>query len=268
MSGDELVSFELQDRLAIITLNDARTLNALGGALLDGLAVAIERARCEPSARALLIRGRGRAFSARADLMEIRRRMDGDAGESVADYIARLMTSGGNPIVAALRRLPMPSICGVNGVAAGGGVGLALAADIVIAARSAYFYLPFTPSLNLVPDLGATWALAHKVGRARALGLALTGHKLSAEKAEQWGLIWKCVPDDVFETEALALARSLAEAPREATLALRNLVDRAAAAEFELHLAEEASAQRRLAATEAFREGVTAFIERRKPSFP
>jgi 2-(1,2-epoxy-1,2-dihydrophenyl)acetyl-CoA isomerase len=196
----------------------------------------------------------------------IYRRFSG-ARKDVAAYIAELMTSGGNPIVAALHSFPLPSICAVNGVAAGGGVGLALAADIVIAARSPYIYLPFAPVLNLVPDLGAACALARKVGRARALGLALTGQKLSAEQAEQWGLIWKSVPDESLELEGMALAQSLAAMPRDATSAVRDLVDRASGAEFEPHLTEEARHQRRLAGTNAFREAISAFIEKRKPSF-
>jgi 2-(1,2-epoxy-1,2-dihydrophenyl)acetyl-CoA isomerase len=268
MPDAEPVTFEVQDRVAIVTLDHPQTMNALGDDLLRELGAAIERANADASVRALLIRGIGRAFSAGADLEEIRHRLESGGAASVSNHIGDLLSRRGNPVVNLLRSLPMPLICAVNGVAAGGGVGLALAADIVIAARSAYFYLPFVPRLGLIPDLGATWALAHKVGRARALGLALTGSKLSAADAERWGLIWRCAPDESFAAEAMALAQDLSRLPREATKSARELIDHAAANSFAAQVEAECEAQRTLAASEAFREGLSAFLEKRTPHFP
>ncbi len=266
MANDSLVNFEVRDRVAIITLNDPAHLNALGAELVKELLAAVRRAGDEQAARALLLRGSGRAFCAGADLGEIERRLTRQP-PNAADYIGELMEQFGNPIIATLRALPMPTLAAVNGVAAGGGVGLALAADLVVAARSAYFYLPFVPSLALAPDMGATWALMHKVGRARALGLALTGHKLGAEQAELWGLIWKCVPDEEFERRTLEFARTLAALPGEATKSVRGLFDCAAVNDFDTQIAAEADTQRRLASREAFRKGVHAFSAKVKPNF-
>jgi 2-(1,2-epoxy-1,2-dihydrophenyl)acetyl-CoA isomerase len=165
----------------------------------------------------------------------------------------------------ALRQLPMVVVCAVGGAAAGGGVGLALAADVVIASRSAYFALPFVPALGLIPDLGATFRLTQALGRPRALALALTGEKLSAEEAKRWGLIWQCVADESLASEAMALSRSFAELPPASVKAAKHLFDSAETADLSSQFRLEAELQRMLAGEDAFREGVNAFLDRRKP---
>jgi 2-(1,2-epoxy-1,2-dihydrophenyl)acetyl-CoA isomerase len=178
-----------------------------------------------------------------------------------------MLERSGNEIVKALRTLPVPVVCAVNGVAAGGGVGLALAGDIVIAARSAYFYLPFVPALGIVPDMGSSWALPRAIGRARSVGLALTGHKLAAEKAAEWGLIWACVDDDRLQAEAMQLARQMAELPAHAVGEVRALFSAAEGNALETQLALECARQRQLIDGESFAECLRAFSERRKPAF-
>lgn len=172
-----------------------------------------------------------------------------------------------NPVVQALKELPVPVVCAINGVAAGGGVGLALAGDLVVAAKSSYFYLPFFPSLGAVPDMGATWALPRAIGRARALGLALTGEKLPAQTAQEWGLIWACVEDDRLETESRRLARRLAAMPRHSILEARAIFAAAETNTLAQQLDLERARQMELVDGESFAEGVRAFSERRQPDF-
>jgi 2-(1,2-epoxy-1,2-dihydrophenyl)acetyl-CoA isomerase len=179
-----------------------------------------------------------------------------------------MMADAGNPLVTGLRTLPVPVVCAVNGAAAGGGVGLALAADIVIAARSAFFYLPFAPALGLVPDLGASWTLPRAVGRARALGLTLLGNKLSAQEAAQWGLIWSCVDDAALADESRQIATRLARLPVHATHEVRELYRASEDNSLQEQLALEMQRQSALADRPAFAEGVRAFLEKRKPRFP
>jgi 2-(1,2-epoxy-1,2-dihydrophenyl)acetyl-CoA isomerase len=158
-------------------------------------------------------------------------------------------------------------VCAVNGAAAGGGVGLALAADMVIAARSAYFYLPFAPALGLVPDMGSSWFLPRALGPARALGLALTGEKLPAQQAADWGLIWACVDDGRLAEEAQRLAAQLAALPAHVIGEIRALFAAAGNNTFTQQLALERDRQALLADGESFAEGLRAFAERRKPFF-
>jgi len=158
-------------------------------------------------------------------------------------------------------------VCAVNGVAAGGGVGLALAADVVVAARSAYFYLPFVPALGAVPDMGASWALPRAVGRARALGLALLGDKLDAPRAADWGLVWACVDDGALMEEAWTLATRLAAMPAHAVAEARALFAASERNNLAQQLALERERQAQLIDGEAFAEGMRAFIERRPPVF-
>jgi 2-(1,2-epoxy-1,2-dihydrophenyl)acetyl-CoA isomerase len=162
----------------------------------------------------------------------------------------------------------VPVLTALNGPAVGGGVGLALAADIVVAARSAYFYLPSMPRLGLVPDLGATWFIHEQLGRSRALALTLLGDRLSAEQAAQWGLVWACVDDASLREESIKLARRLAALPAHAALETRRAYQAARANELPAQLAYEAARQRELIDRDSFAEGVRAFSERRDPVFP
>jgi 2-(1,2-epoxy-1,2-dihydrophenyl)acetyl-CoA isomerase len=181
-----------------------------------------------------------------------------DLGESIEKYYA--------PLILALRGLPMPVIAAVNGVAAGAGANVALACDIVVAARSASFVQAFC-KLGLVPDSGGTWSLPRLVGPARALGLALTGEKLSAEQAAAWGLIWRVVDDDALQSAVDALALQFAAAPTRGLARTKQALYAAWQNTLEQQLALEGDYQRELGASEDYREGVRAFMEKRTPVF-
>lgn len=252
--------FELRDGVARITLNRPEKLNSFNAALHGELRAALARTRAE-GARVLLLTGAGRAFCAGQDLAE-RVVPPGapppDLGHSIETHY--------KPLVLALRDLPMPVVCAVNGVAAGAGANLALACDLVLAARSAAFIEAFC-KLGLVPDCGGTFFLPRLVGTARALGLALLGDKVSAEQAEAWGLIWKCVDDDQLMAEAEALAAHLAQGPTQGYAAAKRALYASAGNTLEQQLELERDAQRELGRSEDYREGVEAFMAKRAPRF-
>jgi 2-(1,2-epoxy-1,2-dihydrophenyl)acetyl-CoA isomerase len=190
------------------------------------------------------------------------------SGQSLGEQTAQAMEGLSNRLIQDIRELPFPVVSAVNGPCAGAGVGLALAADVVVAARSAYFYLPFMPRLGIVPDLGTTWFLERFVGRARAVGLSLLGERLSAEQAQQWGLIWGAVDDDNLATEALALAQRLARLPAHAAQEIRAVYENAGQASLVDQMRLEAERQRQLIDRPTFAEGVQAFLGKREPVFP
>jgi 2-(1,2-epoxy-1,2-dihydrophenyl)acetyl-CoA isomerase len=171
-----------------------------------------------------------------------------------------------NPLIRRLTSLEMPVICAVNGVAAGAGANIALACDIVVAAKSAKFIQSFA-NIGLIPDSGGTWTLPRLAGQARAMGLALTGEPLTAERAEAWGVIWKCVDDDKLVIEADALAGKFASAPTKGLAATKKLIREGAARTFNDQLDVERDAQRALGRTGDYKEGVAAFMEKRPPKF-
>lgn len=266
MSSTASTLFEVQGAIATLTLNEGARMNPLTADLQRGCLAALQRVRDDTSIRALVITGNGKGFCVGADLAEFGRRA-AEPGSSMGAYVGGMMEQSGNPIVAGIRSLPVPVVCAMNGVAAGGGVGLALAADMVIAGRSAYFYLPFVPSLGLVPDMGASWQLPRAIGRARTLGLTLTGDKLSAEKAAEWGLVWACVDDAQLQAHAMQLAARLAELPGGAIGEARALFAAAESNSFDGQLALERNRQMELIEQPNFAEGVAAFAAKRKPSF-
>lgn len=262
-----VVLFEIDGAIATISLNDGERMNPLGEGVVQGLKDAVEKARNDRRVHALVLTGRGRGFCVGADLERYREMIDRpDAGRMLGQYVGELMARM-NPVVQALNELPIPVVCAINGVAAGGGAGLALAGDLVIAAKSSYFYLPFFPALGAVPDMGITWALPRAIGRARALGLALTGEKLPALKAQEWGLIWACVEDDQLEAESVRLARKLAEMPHHAILEARAIFAAAETNTLVQQLELERARQIEMVNGESFSEGVRAFAERRAPVF-
>lgn len=265
---DASVLYEVADGVATMTLNDTARMNPLSVAVQRGILDGLQRVRDDSAVRALLLTARGKGFCVGADLADFAARArDMVPGDTLGRFVGRMMEETGNPIVTGLRSLPVPVICAVNGPAAGGGVGLALAGDLVIAARSAYFYLPFVPALGIVPDLGSSWVLPRAVGRTRAIGLTLTGDRLSAEKAVDWGLIWACVDDGEIQAEGHRLARQLASLPAHAITEVRSLFAQSATATFEKQVALERERQTCLIDSESFLEGMKAFGERRKPSF-
>lgn len=261
------VLFEVADGVATLTLNDAARMNPLSKELLQGCLDALDRVRADPAIHALLITGAGKAFCVGANLADLEPSGLSDSGQKAGTVIGELLAGSGNPLVLGLRSLQVPVVCAVNGAAAGGGVGLALAADVVVAARSAFFYLPFAPALGLVPDIGASWLLPRAVGRARAMGLSLLGHRLSAQEAAQWGLIWACVDDADLHAQSQSIAQRLANLPAHAIDEVRELNRMSEINSFEQQLVLELERQMELANLPTFEEGVRAFLEKRKPRF-
>lgn len=265
----DFVLLDVEDGVATLTLNDAARMNPLGDDLTAALRRGVERVRDDRSVRALILTGSGRGFCVGADLTHYRQRLaQPDPCRRLGQYVGALMQNLANPLLMDLRDLPVPVVCAINGAAAGGGVGLALAGDLSIAARSAYFYLPFVPALGLVPDMGSSWAMPRAIGRARALGLALTGDRLPAQKAADWGLIWDCVDDGELQAEARRLARRLAAMPAHAVAEARALFAASEANTLAQQLALECARQQVLIDGDSFAEGVLAFAERRSPVFP
>jgi 2-(1,2-epoxy-1,2-dihydrophenyl)acetyl-CoA isomerase len=252
--------------IAVITLDNPTRRNALSRDMQDGLRAFVAEVRATPQVRALLVTATGSAFCAGADLA-------GNAIPAGQEHLTRgqatqkVMEELSNPIITGLRELPIPVVAALPGVTAGAGVGIALAADVVMAARSAYFYLPFIPKLGIVPDLGTTWFLQQLVGRGRAAALTLLGDRLSAEKAEQWGVVWACVDDDALRDESMKIARQLARLPAHAALETRRAYEAAARNDLRAQLQYEADRQRELLDRPEFDEGVRAFLEKREPDF-
>jgi len=251
----------IADGVATLTLNRPDRLNALTAALHEALASALDRAAGDETIRALLITGAGRGFCAGQDLSE-RKLAPGEPRRDLGQGLERYY----NPLIRRLRGLEKPVIAAVNGVAAGAGVGLALACDIVIAAHSAGFIEAFS-RIGLVPDAGNTWFLPRLVGSARAMGMALTGEAIPAERAAEWGLIWKAVPDDMLMTEARDLARRLAQGPTRALGLTKRAIDRSGTNDLDTQLDLERDLQREAGLGEDYREGVAAFLEKRPPRF-
>src|SRR2546422_346320 len=244
-----------------ITLNRPDKLNAFNPEMHKLLRQALERARDDAGIRALLISGAGRGFCAGQDLSE---RKVGDRAAPIDLSVS--LGSNYNPLVRRMRELPKPIVCAVNGVAAGAGANIALACDLVLAARSASFVQSFS-RLGLVPDSGGTFFLPRLVGSARAMGLALLGEKLSAEDAERWGLIWKAVDDDKLLAEANALARALAAGPTKGYGLVKRAIYASAGNSLEAQLDLERDLQRDAGFSADYREGVSAFMEKREPRY-
>lgn len=255
------ILLDISEGIATLTLNRPDKLNAFTAQMHEELREAMKRIQGDAGARVLLITGAGRGFCAGQDLSE--RMMDpnvarADVGES--------LDKNYNPFLKALRALPMPVVCAVNGVAAGAGCNLALAGDIVIAARSASFIQVFS-RIGLIPDAGGTYVLPRLVGTARAMAAAMLAEKVSAEQAVEWGMIWKCYDDDKFAAEARALARQLAGSATKALALTKKAIYASWSNSFEQQLDLERDLQREAAASTDFREGVAAFHEKRPAKF-
>ena len=248
-----------------VLLNRPEALNALNGDMFEEIPQAVKEAE-QVGARALIITGAGRGFCAGADLMQS---STFKPGAALADQQERARASFVRvlKLVKTINQVKMPVLTSINGVAAGGGAGIALAGDIALMARSTRFVLTFVPKLGLVPDVSATWFMSRSAGRARTLGASLTGDSVSAETAEQWGLIWRCVDDADLASETLLLAQRLANGPQAAILATRKLVDAASASELAAHLDMERDAQCQLIGAPDNVEGVLSFREKRSANF-
>jgi 2-(1,2-epoxy-1,2-dihydrophenyl)acetyl-CoA isomerase len=248
-----------------VTLNRPEKLNALSLELVTQLARVATDIGNDASIRSVLITGAGRAFCTGADLTDTA--LVSGTGGSLGEEVSQRLRASMNPLMLSWYRLPVPVVAAVNGIAAGAGVSLALVADIVTAAESATFSLPFVPRLGLVPDLGATYGLPQRLSSARVRGLSLLGTPISARTAVEWGLIWDCVEDSMLAAHASALAQQLAEAPTAAIAGLKSLLTASDDASLETQLEREALVQRALADSEDFREGLAAFRQKRPPRF-
>ena len=254
------ILFVVADGIGRLTFNRPDCLNSLTAAMHAEVRDALARLGPE-GARVLVLTGAGRAFCAGQDLNDRAVAPGGkpvDLGESIERHY--------KPLIMTLRTLPMPVVAAVNGVAAGAGANIALACDLVIAARSATFIQSFG-KLGLVPDCGGTWTLPHLVGSARALGLTLLGDKLSAEQAAGWGLIWRCVDDAEFLATVDGLVTQLAAGPTSGLARTKQAIHAAWSLTFEAALDAERDAQRELGASADYAEGVAAFAAKRAPRF-
>ena len=257
----ESILYDHAGGIARITLNRPDRLNSFTAAMHAELADALARVKADATVRVLLLTGAGRGFCAGQDLSDRAVAPGGtpvDLGESIGRYYA--------PLVLALTELPLPVVCAVNGVAAGAGANIALACDIVIAARSASFVQAFC-RIGLVPDSGGTYFLPRLVGTARAMGLSLLGDKLSAQQAEEWGLIWRCVEDSELAPTVDALLQHFAQAPTRGLAAAKRALHASANATLAAQLALERDLQRELGYSDDYREGVAAFVGKRAPHF-
>jgi 2-(1,2-epoxy-1,2-dihydrophenyl)acetyl-CoA isomerase len=254
------ILLDISAGVATITLNRPDKLNSFTGGMHAELKQAMQIIRAERGMRVLMITGAGRGFCAGQDLAE---RMMGNSEK--AD-VGSSLEKNYNPLLKELRALPYPVICAVNGVAAGAGCNLALACDIVIAAKSAAFIQAFS-RIGLIPDAGGTYTLPRLVGTARAMAAAMLAEKIGAEQAAQWGMIWKCVDDSQLMPEANGLALQLAGQATRALGLTKRAIYASANNTFEQQLDLERDLQREAAKSEDFREGVAAFMEKRPAKF-
>lgn len=253
---DNLVQRADHGRVRVLTLNRPQALNSFTRAMHGELLPALDAAAADDRVRCVVITGAGRAFCAGQDLNDTSPDVD------VGDLVEQLY----KPLALRIRSMPVPVLAAVNGVAAGAGANFALGCDLVIAARSASFIQAFA-KIALVPDCGGTWLLPRLVGRAQALGLAMTGDKLPADEAQRIGLIWRVVDDAALMDEALALATRLAAMPVAALAATRRVIDDSMALDYASALSHEATVQRRMGAAHDAKEGIAAFLAKRAPVF-
>ncbi|WP_336962613.1 2-(1,2-epoxy-1,2-dihydrophenyl)acetyl-CoA isomerase PaaG [Sphingobium aquiterrae] len=257
---EDCVLLAVDRGIARVTFNRPEQLNAISLAMHRRLNEILDDLQQRDDIRVMLLTGNGRAFCAGQDLSERNVERDGplDLGESLeARY---------NPLVRRLVSLPFPFVSAVNGVAAGAGANIALLADIVIARESARFIQSFA-KIGLMPDCGGSWTLPHLVGQPRALAIAMTGEPVNGRDAANWGMIWKAVPDDAFDDAVEALVRDVAAAPTKGLMETRDAIRGAWTRSFAEQLVVERDGQRRLGRTRDYREGVSAFKDRRTAKF-
>jgi 2-(1,2-epoxy-1,2-dihydrophenyl)acetyl-CoA isomerase len=253
----------LEAGILTLTLNRPQRLNAMSPLLIEAMIGQLGRARDDAGVRAVLLTGTGRGFCAGADLAGSG---PGDAGADGKPDLGTAMDRLFNPMIRAIRSLPKPVVAAVNGVAAGGGANLALACDIVLAARSARFDQAFV-RISLVPDLGGTWFLPHMVGDARARALAMLGSSVPAEQAERMGMVWQVIDDDALMAEARKLAGHLAAGPTLSYAAIKQAMNSAGINSLDAQLDLERDLQRDLGRSADFKEGVAAFRAKRPANF-
>ncbi|MEM8550962.1 MAG: 2-(1,2-epoxy-1,2-dihydrophenyl)acetyl-CoA isomerase PaaG [Pseudomonadota bacterium] len=252
---------ERSGAVVTLTLNRPNKLNSFNEEMHNELAAAFAQVADDKSVRAVILTGAGRGFCAGQDLSD-RAMGEGAAPPDLGETLERLY----NPLVRRIRTLPLPVIAAVNGVAAGAGLNVALACDIMIAARSAVFLEPFA-NLGLVPDAGGTFTLPRAVGSARAKAMAMLAEKVDAQTAERWGLVWRVFDDETLMGEAHAMAQKLAALPTDGLAAMKRAFDQGATNTLDAQLDLERDLQRAQGRHPDYAEGVSAFLAKRKPSF-
>jgi 2-(1,2-epoxy-1,2-dihydrophenyl)acetyl-CoA isomerase len=246
------------DGLATLTLNAPDRLNAVSRAMVAEIKSAWDDIAADGSVRAVLLTGAGRGFCAGADLADPDRKNDTDSGSALEKFF--------NPVIRTMRSVPKPIVAAVNGVAAGVGMSFAMAADITIAAKSASFLQAFA-RIGLLPDGGSTWFLPRLVGEQRARAMAMLAPQIPAETAKEWGLIWDVVEDAALMPTAMELAHKLANGPTMSLARIKQAMNRAAGNDLSQQLDVERDFQRELGRSEDFKEGVAAFLGKRKAQF-
>jgi 2-(1,2-epoxy-1,2-dihydrophenyl)acetyl-CoA isomerase len=257
----ETILVERGDATATVTLNRPDKLNSFNEQMHRELRDALAELAADAGVRALLLTGTGRGFCAGQDLADRAVQPSGEPPD-----LRRSIETYYNPLIRRIRGMDKPVVCAVNGIAAGAGANIALACDIVLAARSASFIQAFC-KIGLVPDSGGTWTLPRLVGMARARGLAMLGDKVPAEQAEAWGMIWKCVDDAELMPQATALLAQLAKGPTKGLAFIRKALDASAINDLDAQLDLERDMQAELGRSHDYREGVAAFVEKRAPKF-
>ncbi|UWR23755.1 enoyl-CoA hydratase-related protein [Sulfitobacter sp. S190] len=252
----QTITYELADGLAVVTLNRAEKMNALSTQMRAEITHAVGEAGQD--ARVVVITGAGKAFCSGQDL--------GDRAGGASIDLERTLRDEYEPMLRAIAECPVPTICAVNGPAAGAGANLALVADVVIASESAYFLQAFT-RIGLIPDAGGTYMLPRQMGMAKAMGAALFAEKISARQADDWGMIWEAVADAKFEDHWRARAAQLASGPTAAYASVKRVIRDSWDNSFNEQLALEAQEQGKCGKSRDFKEGVVAFIEKRPPAF-
>lgn len=256
------IKLEFDGGISRLTLNRPDKLNSLDEAANRELFTALDQVQDHATARVLVITGAGRAFCAGQDLADPSMQVEDGKFPDIGNVVERNF----KPLVMRLQNLRVPTIAAVNGLAAGGGVGLALACDITIAAQSAYFLQAFA-RIGLSPDTGSTWFLPQRIGIARAMGLAMLAEKLPAAKAAEWGLIWQALDDEEFPVAVDALAKQLASMPTKALVRTRQAMHASTTHSLEQQLSLEGCFVRELGWSADYREGVQAFAEKRTAAF-
>ncbi|MCG8426178.1 MAG: 2-(1,2-epoxy-1,2-dihydrophenyl)acetyl-CoA isomerase PaaG [Chromatiales bacterium] len=255
------ILFTQENGVAVLTLNRPESLNSFNTDMHAEVREAMKQVQRDPAIRCLVITGAGRGFCAGQDLND----RAVAPGESMPD-LSESIEKNYNPLVRAITELEKPVICAVNGVAAGAGANLALTCDIVLAAKSANFIQGFS-KIGLVPDSGGTWTLPRLIGRARAMGMILLNHKLSAEQAKEWGMIWEVFDDEALVPETMKLAEQLAQQPTKGFGLSKRAINAAGGNSLDQQLEMERELQSIAGRSHDYREGVNAFLEKRKPEF-
>lgn len=252
------VILEIRDNIGFITMNREDKMNAFNREMALAMQHALDTCRDDATVRAIYITGKGKAFSAGQDLAEV-----ADPNGTGFD---KILSEQFNPIISRIRNIPLPVVAAVNGVAAGAGANIALCCDVVIAARSASFIQAFT-KIGLIPDSGGTYFLPRLIGWQRASALMMLGEKVAASEAEQIGMIYKMFEDDTLSEQGIAIAKTLAQMPTQALALTKDALNHSTAHDLDEQLNYEDKLQAIAGRTSDFKEGMTAFIQKRKPLF-